>query len=55
MSQYRLVWEYRDGSEGGHGQPVDEAVARAAVLVQNRRYPNIHHWVEEVPVDQRGQ
>jgi len=45
---YRVVWENRDSRNGGMGEPISEAAAKAWVEHANREHPEIHHWAEPV-------
>jgi len=45
-TKYIIQWQATNGREGhGHGQPVDEAIAKAWATEMNEKYPDIHHWV----------
>lgn len=47
--KYRVVWRSKKTGATGHGDPLDdrEAVERI-IMVLNRKYPEINHWVESV-------
>lgn len=51
--QYRVAWKYKDGSLSGHGDPTTLYHARIWIQKAQPYYPDIEHWVEEVPIDEK--
>lgn len=45
---FRIVWEFKDGRHGGSGSPISERDAIANAEAMNRKYPDMHHWVEPI-------
>jgi hypothetical protein len=47
--QYRVVWKPKGTKQANKGEPISHDDAMAWADWANKKYPDLHHWVEAVP------
>ncbi|MFA6990333.1 MAG: hypothetical protein WC197_09710 [Candidatus Gastranaerophilaceae bacterium] len=45
--KYRVAWESKQTGAKGHGSPITQKEAQGWVDYENKKYPEIKHWVEK--------